>query len=600
MSSDSNTSTSAPYDKHVVTLPSASPSGNDNARLPPAKAAAEAKQRAKAEAAEEKARAKARAAEEKARAIAEAKDLAKARIAAEEAQTFTAGGKVIISNALSPELSAEVSELTGKLLATKADNLFELRDIGLARLDGTGDALRTCPLEPVEIAHEIDTRMAFRDFFGTGDDGFYKYVHQPANVARLIFANPGRFAFRPLASISPTALLDLNGHLLNKPGYHEEFGGVYLTEGVEAFKDLPAGPIPRAVAQEAYRHFVAPMADTPFEDHRLGEAVIVAASLTPLVRPLIRDAIPGYYFAGDDRGLGKTGLAAVPSAVRTGRKPIPRTLPSSDEEVSKILVGLVQSASADDQIFDNVSIELASASLAMVMTSGYFRGRILGVNKDVHAQVPNQFVFTGVNPRSHGDFARRLLTVKLTAAKRPHNFRLADIEQHYIDHRVEFFRDLAIIFSGWIRAGRPRAKFEKAFVSYAGWEIVRHAVAWASEDWIDVVDATTKDFSATDQALYNFAGGILKLDPNGVGVGAAAIWYAATERFGKANPLLADAVGGGSTNAIGKTLSALLGTPVRFDGLDYVISGSRTKNGFVYKVVPFEREMPNATKEKAP
>jgi hypothetical protein len=483
--------------------------------------------------------------------------------------------RVRIPHAKAPERLPEVVDASARALA-RNESVFTTDRVGLVRLLPKEHRTATIPMTHAAAADLINREAVF---VATDKDGNDTFVPQPGSVAAIVVERPELAPYRCLdGGVSERPIVTSSGEYINSAGYHAVHGGTYLTDAAEGYPTLGAVDVVAAAA--ALRHLVEPISDTPFEDLRLGQAWFAACAMTIAFRQLIPRAVPGFAATGDARGLGKTGILRSAAAAATGRLIEPRDFPV-EQEMQKLLVTQIYSGNVDPLLFDNADEIKESPSLAGALTTGSFGGRILGISRDIVGRLMNVVLISGVNPDHHADFSRRLLNVHLTATRRPERFRVGSVEQVYAAGHKEYFRDLAVIKIGWIRAGKPRAPVQP-FLSFDSWEDIRHALIWAGA--VDPCGSLTTRGDATMDRLRHLIRGLEVLDPLRKGVATSEIAYAASEGFGRRNPALAQAVEGKHVVALGRDLRRLVGTPC--DGLVIKVRDDK-RRGTVYVVDAF-------------
>ena len=193
--------------------------------------------------------------------------------------------------------------------------------------------------------------------------------------------------------------------------------------------------------------------------------------LTPLVRPLIGQVPMGLVDATEP-GTGKGLLVDIATVIAIGRVAGKMAWPASDEELEKKVTAALMSG-ATVMIFDNVEGIIKSPTLAAVLTTDSWQGRILG--RSEMAIVPNRatWVATGNNIDVGGDLARRCYRIKLDAHmagpwKRT-GFKHPELLDWVTTHRGDLLHALCTIVRSWWTAGRPMAKTLSAMGGYTSW-----------------------------------------------------------------------------------------------------------------------------------
>jgi putative DNA primase/helicase len=209
----------------------------------------------------------------------------------------------------------------------------------------------------------------------------------------------------------------------------------------------------------------------------LDESVALAFLLTPFVRPLLTTC-PAIAIDAHAPGSGKSTLVRTQARISTGREPAFITYRDDPSELQKLLFAALLEGDQNIAI-DNIDIPLASADLAVMLTSPMYRGRVLG--QSINASVPTKAVisFNGNNLQIIGDLTRRVLVSRLDPmcerpAERVFEF---DPLQEVNACRSEYVLAALTIMSGYISSGgrvdvRP-------FGSFEDWSrLVREPLVW--------------------------------------------------------------------------------------------------------------------------
>ena len=115
--------------------------------------------------------------------------------------------------------------------------------------------------------------------------------------------------------------------------------------------------------------------DFAIDKHGAPFANALGRALIPIIRAMC-SRTPMHYYEKPQSGTGASKLARVIDAMGTGRLVATSSFPSSDEEMSKVLLSLVREGAATI-LFDNVSKNVSSSALEGALTSGMIRGRVL-------------------------------------------------------------------------------------------------------------------------------------------------------------------------------------------------------------------------------
>jgi len=128
-------------------------------------------------------------------------------------------------------------------------------------------------------------------------------------------------------------------------------------------------------------------------------------------------------------------------------------------------------------VFDNLpdGKTFDSATLAGVLTTGEFAGRILGKSEYKSFPVKTVIVATGNNVRIGIDMQRRYILSKIDAnmekpwQRKISNFNIPDIENHVRDNRAQYIADCLTLIRAWFAAGKPKNPDHVETGSYEAW-----------------------------------------------------------------------------------------------------------------------------------
>lgn len=161
--------------------------------------------------------------------------------------------------------------------------------------------------------------------------------------------------------------------LCTAPGYDAMSGRFGVFEAHEFA--LPARP-DRANAESALQLLDELLAEFCFAGPQ-DRAAALAALLTAVLRPSLPLA-PLFLVRAPQIGTGKTYLCELIGAFAAPQRPVPASLPMTDEECGKVLLAALLDGPAVIE-FDNLTADLRPLrSLCTVLTSEHYSGRVLG------------------------------------------------------------------------------------------------------------------------------------------------------------------------------------------------------------------------------
>ena len=279
----------------------------------------------------------------------------------------------------------------------------------------------------------------------------------PLDVTRDILAL-GDWPFPVLEGVTSCPILRPTGELMRSPGYNPETRLFYWPP-----KNFKLGTIPDAPAQEdarAARDYICDeiLSDFPFSQ-AADLANMIATLLTPVTRSAILGNVPLCLIDKPTPGSGATLLTDVVALIATGttapKMLIPEGRGSDDEWRKRITSTLMDGYTIT--VFDNVDASLSSNTLAMVLTTEFWRDRILGRSENITLPVHKTWIATGNNVRIRGDLARRSYRIRIdTQQERPwerHEFRHLELLKWVEEHRGVILAKLYTMILAYFQAG---------------------------------------------------------------------------------------------------------------------------------------------------
>lgn len=202
-------------------------------------------------------------------------------------------------------------------------------------------------------------------------------VALPMNVARqFIAAAIGEFDEIEKVSRIPGLDLDLNEYG-RQAGYHEK-SRTYFLNDYSDFSQIDTSED----AQKAVERLLSPFSEYNFADGEKGKAVMLAAVLTSIFRPMLETA-PGVAITTPQGGQS-TGKAPMALAIaKAGGWGFNSRSWKDRNENDKAIHSHLAGQNANALYFDNVTGLFNSDVLAVVLTSSVYAARELGKTKDL-------------------------------------------------------------------------------------------------------------------------------------------------------------------------------------------------------------------------
>lgn len=431
-------------------------------------------------------------------------------------------------------------------------------------------------------------------------------VDPPMEIVKDIMSLPER-NLQPLLSITEIPILRPDGSVLKEPGY-DPITRIYY----EPAKELKIPPISDEPSQKELEAAVTLLEELfvnfPF-DNEASKTNAIACLLTPIYRPMISGVVPLCIFDKPQPGTGASLASAVISIIATGRTPGMMPPPKRDEEWDKrILAILLRGHSV--MVIDNVEGILFSPSLAALLTSDTYQGRILGRSENVSLPNRGTYIATGNNIKLAGDLPRRCYLSRMDAKEaRPwmrdtSKFKHPKLLKWVSKERGRLISAALTLARSWIVAGKPQAGGLPTLGGFEDWvdiigNILGHAeisgflqnleIVYSRSDteatqWEDFLEEWRKVFGSEAVRGSNIIG---KLNENGELM--ATLPDLLAESFDKK----------GIVNRLGKALARR--ESMRFANGFMIIRGSRIEHHAVtWRVIDYrnEKEMESYYKEQ--
>jgi hypothetical protein len=255
----------------------------------------------------------------------------------------------------------------------------------------------------------------------------------------------------------------------------------------------------RETASAALERFLRPFRYFPFV-HEVDKIAFVACCITAVQRGMLGN-VPAFMNAARCAGTGKTLLAEAVSEIATGRRTDPLSFKADEAEMSKTWLSILREGSPL-VLLDNINVRFGGDDLCTILTSEYYRGRILGVSKTASLPTNNILIVgTANNPAYLPDMPRRVIEINLDArCERPQD-RVFDEDLLWVvaQQRVELLSCLFEILAAYDNAGRPAVSV-KAIGSFETFvDQISRPLMWLVG--VDVAEAMPSAVADDDAAL---------------------------------------------------------------------------------------------------
>lgn len=365
--------------------------------------------------------------------------------------------------------------------AMAADPTIYHRGGCLVRVDRNGDGARIGLLPRASLRERITkhTRIVVNKL--VKKEWEQVPAHPPNWLVEAIEARGDWPGLRPINSISDSPILRPDGTVCQDPGYDAASGVLY--EPTAEFPAIPPDVGPDD-ADWALAQLLEVVEDFSFEgpEHR---AAWLAGLLTPFARFAFAGPSPLFLIDANIRGAGKGLLAQAIGHVVLGREMPPSSYTDDAEEMRKQITSL---AIGGDRMFhmDNVTGDFGNAAMDRALTSGRWKDRILGGNREVDLPLLATWYATGNNVAIAADTARRIIHCRLDVlSEKPEErtgFAHPELTAWILSERPRLVVACLTILRAYFAAGRPRASGILPYGSFEGWSrLVREAIIWLGQ-----------------------------------------------------------------------------------------------------------------------
>lgn len=356
-------------------------------------------------------------------------------------------------------------------------------------------------------AHLLNTTATFVKV--TGEDGKETGVSAPHDVVEHLFA-ADRSVYPPLRGLVTTPAFTENGALLKEPGY-DWSSQVYFQPdpslSIPVVSEMPtleevfeakrlliqeiladfmldgmsrAETIKAALGCEEIDGVLQPIPDAEVQPTpSLSHALVLA--IFPFVRAMIRGNAPGIAIDKQKPGAGAGKLEASMSMIYAGRGTSAMALPTTPEEMTKVLLPALRSGDPN-VFFDNINQSVDSGELASAMTAPTYRARVLGKSETIEVVVRCQWVIAGIKLKLSEELTRRFALIyldpKTANPEARTGFRHPEIEAWVTENRGNLIWACLTLIQNWVATGSKPGTKDKA--SYGNWARVMGGILEAA------------------------------------------------------------------------------------------------------------------------
>ncbi len=252
-------------------------------------------------------------------------------------------------------------------------------------------------------------------------------------------------------------LLDRNGELIWRPGFHRESGIYYHPTLEKPLEDISETPNSSDVDADVDLILDDLFGEFPFVD-KAGRAHALSLLLEPFVRDLIEGPAPFRLIHKPMPGTGGSLLADVATFPALGTT-CPTLTEARDEDSWRKRLTAKLLTSPTYILIDNVRHRIESSALSAAITATVWEDRRLTVSEMVRVPVRCGWVATGNNPAVSNEISRRTIPIRLDAKiDRPwlrDGFKHPDLREWARENRHRVVWSALTLARAWIARGKP-------------------------------------------------------------------------------------------------------------------------------------------------
>lgn len=317
----------------------------------------------------------------------------------------------------------------------------------LKRPDGAPVIVSILPAHLEELLCRAATWISIKD-------GIPHETSAPAWAVAMLAAR-NEWNLPHLEGLSDAPVFRADGTILDEPGYDGQTRIIFDSRGA-VFPPVPLSPT-QADARRAFEELVEPFSEFPFVDSKCDRAATAALILSCIARAAIDGPVPMFSSQAPTPGSGKGLLVDAVATIVTGRRaPLMPPTDNEDETRKRLLAVAVESPTMI--VIDNVEGSIGSPALAMALTAGEVRDRLLGMTKIVTASLRAIWCITGNNIQLKGDLGRRVVPIDLDPkVEHPEDrtFKRGNLLACVAARRPQLVAAALTILRAFVVAGRP-------------------------------------------------------------------------------------------------------------------------------------------------
>lgn len=343
-----------------------------------------------------------------------------------------------------------------------------------------------------EWGHELSKRIDFKNPVEDDPDGHIVPVFPPITAD---FSGGVDFDLPLIERVTEVPVFAKDGSIRITRGY-DKSACVYLNPTTEYYA-LPETVTPDDV-NSAYSIFIDATRDFPFTDDFSGSdpepvrlknedgswadvdddghpwpnwnrgvssrANAIAMLVQPFARAMIEGPCPAYLIDKSLPGTGAGFLASIVGVIMTGENIETQTVAQDEDEFRKEITATLREG-AHTIFLDNINHKMDSGALASALTSGKWKGRILGRSDNVSIPIKATWIYAANNGAFSSELMDRIVPIRMDAAtpnprrdRPPSWYKNYGLLRYLKNNRRELIWACQILVLNWVQQGRPDGK----------------------------------------------------------------------------------------------------------------------------------------------
>lgn len=328
----------------------------------------------------------------------------------------------------------------------------------IVRIEADGDrsSRMIADITEASLRHHLVEMVRWIKPFETGSKTKRVSTVPPLELLRNLMAEPD-IPLPVLSRVVQVPVYSPTGTLQTEAGYHAD-AELFLSpmDGL-TIPDVSDKPTQASVDAARTLLLEGLLGDFPFESDA-ERAAAVALGLLPFVRDMIDGPTPIHLFEAAAQGTGKGLLVRVLTMLSSENGAMETAYKSNEEEMAKTVFAALRQGPAH-LLIDNIDTEWRSAEVAVALTTGEYRGRVLGVSETTTVRTRCVWIATANNARLSDDLLRRSIRCRMNArVEEPYRrtgFKHIDLAGWVRNNRSALVGAALTLIQAWLEAGQP-------------------------------------------------------------------------------------------------------------------------------------------------